>query len=777
MFVPSKRNVMQSISRFSLLIIIIFFASCSNTKHLPPGDALYTGAEVKIIDKEIAAKTKKSLEGDLEDLTRPKPNSKLLGIRFKLTFFNMAGDPNKKGFIRKFLRKFGEPPVLLSDVNLDHNAEVLRNNLENKGFFHATATGDTVVKNKKAHANYTVRTGSQYTIKNIVFPSDTANELGKAIKRTEPKSLIKTGVPFNLDLIKAERLRIDAYLKENGYYFFSPDYILVDADSTIGDNMVNLYVTVKKNIPLAARKPYSINEIYVFSNYTLSTAAIDTSNEFEEFYKGYYVIDKDKMFKPGLFEHVMQFKPGEVYNRKDHNLALNRLINLGVYKFVKNRFEVDPYTDQLNTFYYLTPLPKKTLRAEISGNTKSNNNAGSIVTFSWRNKNAFRGAELLAANAYAGSEIQFSGRQQGFNTNKAGGEISLTVPKFIIPFFVFNTTGAYIPKSYARIGYDVLNRAKLYTLNSFRADLGYTWKPSVRKDYKYNPISINYVQPLNVTQRYYDSINGVNGRPGDFTLRKAIEKQFIIGSNATYTYDQTVDNPDKTGWFVLSNLDLSGNLISLITKPDIKRGDTSKIFNTPYSQYVKTEVDVRRYLRIGPKTVWANRIDMGFGLPHGNSRELPYIKQFFIGGTNSLRGFRSRTVGPGTYIATNAETTEFYPDQSGDIKLEINSEIRQRISGILEGAIFMDAGNIWLKNKNLNKPGAEFTKDFIKQLAVDAGLGIRFDLQILILRMDVAMPLRKPWLIPPSVLRDINFRDPEYRKQNIVFNLAIGYPF
>jgi len=777
MYVPSKRNVMQRISRFSIIIIIIYLASCSNTRHLPPGDALYTGADVKITDKDIAAKTKKTLESDLEDITRPKPNSKLLGIRFKLTFFNMAGDPNKKGFIRKFFRKFGEPPVLLSDVNLEHNSLVLKNSLENKGFFHATATGDTVVKNKKAQANYTVRAGSQYSIKNIVFPSDTLNQLSKAIKSTEPNSLIKTGVPFNLDLIKAERLRIDAYLKENGYYFFSPDYILIDADSTIGGNMVNLYVTIKRNTPFAARKPYSINEIYVFSNYTLSTAAIDTSSEFEEFYKGYYVIDKDKMFKPSLFEQIMQFKPDEVYNRKDHNLALNRLINLGVYKFVKNRFEVDPYTDQLNTFYYLTPLPKKTLRAEISGNTKSNSNAGSIITFSWRNKNAFRGAELLAANAYVGSEVQVNGRQRGFNTNKAGGEISLTVPKFIIPFFLFNTTGAYVPKSYARIGYDILNRTKLYTLNSFRADLGYTWKPSVRKDYKYNPISINYVQPLNVTQRYNDSIKGVNGRPGDFTLRKAIEKQFIIGSNATYTWDQTIDNPNGTGWFVLSNLDLSGNLISLITKPDIKRGDTSKIFNTPYSQYVKAEVDVRKYLRIGPKTIWANRIDMGFGLPHGNSVELPFIKQFFIGGTNSLRGFRSRTVGPGTYIPINAETTEFFPDQSGDIKLEFNTEIRQKITGILEGALFMDAGNIWLKNKNPAKPGAEFTKDFIKQLAVDAGVGIRFDLQILLLRMDVAVPLRKPWLIPSSVLRDINFRDPLYRKQNIVFNLAIGYPF
>ena len=762
---------METISKIAFLILIISIASCSNTRLLPPGEALYTGATVKIKDA-ISKKNKNILEDDLSKLSRPKPNSKFLGMRLKLSFFNLAGNPNKKNFIRKTLRNIGEPPVLLSDVNLENNSKVLKNYLENKGYFHAAVSGDTTVKNKKAHATYTVQAGTLYTIKEVVFPHDSTNRLGVAVKSTGPATLIKTGAPFNLALIKDERLRIDAALKEKGYYFFSPDYILVDADSSIGNNKVNLYITIKTNTPLAARKPYTINEIYVYSNYTLATAAIDTSHTNEVFYKGYYVIDKDKMFKPNLFEHVMQFKPNDLYNRKAHNLALNRLINLGVYKFVKNRFEVDPFTDELNTFYYLTPLPKKTLRAEVSGNTKSNNNAGSVVSFSWRNKNFLRGAELFAVSAYVGSELQFSGRQKGFNTNKLGGEISITVPKFIIPFFIFNTKGAYVPKSYARIGYDLLNRTKLYTLNSFRADLGYTWKPSVRKAYQYNPISINYVQPLNVTQRYNDSIKN------DFTLKKAIEKQFIIGSNATYSYDEIIDDPNGRGWFVTTNLDLSGNVIGLLKHPDLKNGDTIKIFGAPYSQYVKTEADVRMYSRLGVKTIWANRIDVGVGIPYGNSYQLPFIKQFFIGGTNSLRGFRSRTLGPGTYRPANADSTNFYPDQSGDIKLEINTELRQKISGILEGAFFIDAGNIWLKNKDAFKPGAEFTKNFLKQLAVDAGIGLRFDLQILLLRFDVAIPLRKPWLTPPpNALQQIDFSSRAYRKENIIFNFAIGYPF
>ena len=305
---------METISKIAFLILIITLASCSNTRNLPPGDALYTGATVKIKD-DISKKNKNALEDDLSKLTRPRPNSKFLGMRLKLTFFNMAGNPNKGGFIRKFFRNIGEPPVLLSDVNLENNSKVLKNYLENKGYFHAAVSGDTTVKNKKAHATYTATAGALYTVKEIVFPHDTTNQLGVAIKNTESKTLLKPGVPFNLDLIKGERLRIDAALKEKGYYFFSPEYILVDADSTIGDNKVNLYITVKTNTPLAARKPYTINEIYVYSNYTLATAAIDTSHVNEEFYNGYYVIDKDKKFKPNLFEHVMQFKPNDLYNR------------------------------------------------------------------------------------------------------------------------------------------------------------------------------------------------------------------------------------------------------------------------------------------------------------------------------------------------------------------------------------------------------------------------------------------------------------------------------
>lgn len=214
---------------------------------------------------------------------------------------------------------------------------------------------------------------------------------------------------------------------------------------------------------------------------------------------------------------------------------------------------------------------------------------------------------------------------------------------------------------------------------------------------------------------------------------------------------------------------------------NVKNGDTAKLFGSPFSQYVKLEGDVRYYRRIGLKSTWANRIDVGIGIPYGNSTQIPYIKQFFIGGNNSLRGFRSRSVGPGTYFpkTTTGKPSSIIPDQTGDLKLEMNTEFRPHLSGPLYGAVFVEGGNIWLLNDSsyTHKEGAQFTSKFFSQLAVDAGFGLRLDITLFVIRFDVAFPLRKPWVIPPSVVRDINFFDPGWRRQNLVYNLAIGYPF
>ncbi|MEO6932524.1 MAG: BamA/TamA family outer membrane protein, partial [Chitinophagaceae bacterium] len=347
---------------------------------------------------------------------------------------------------------------------------------------------------------------------------------------------------------------------------------------------------------------------------------------------------------------------------------------------------------------------------------------------------------------------------------------------FIIPFVTLNPRGGFVPKTNIMAGYEALNRQKLYTLNSFRTSFGYSWKESPQKEHQLNPISINYVRPWRVTKEYMDSIYR------NPSLRRSIDTQFIVGSTYNYNYNQLIGAQPTNGIYFNGNVDLSGNILGLATGADIKNQDSVKIFGTTFSQYVKLEGDFRFYRKVGEKSIWANRINAGFGYPYGNSRSLPFIKQFFIGGNNSIRAYRSRLLGPGTTappLSSEINKGKFYPEQSGDIKLEMNSEIRQKLFSIVYGALFVDAGNIWLYNEDINRPGGKFTSNFIKEIAVGTGAGLRFDVSILVLRLDLAFPVRKPYLPEGDrwVFQQINFADKQWRKDNLVFNLAIGYPF
>src|SRR6185312_12135969 len=296
------------------IVSILVFTSCNVTKLVPKGDALYTGATVKVKDSTLSKKEKKKVEEAAENLPQPKPNGRFFGIPFKLILYNMAGDTSKHGFIRKFLRKIGTPPVLLSSVNLDYNVKLLTNYLQNLGYFKTVASGDTIVKHKKGHAYYTVTPGDAYTIKDVTFETDSSS-LGQAIKLTKPKSFLKPGDDFNLAIIKAERERIDGILKERGYYFFSPDALIVEVDSTVGTNQVDMFLRVKGDAPDIAEKPYVIDSVYIFTDYRLNGTRSDTSLQRKALYGGYYIVDPRNRFKPKLFPQIMRFDSGDVYNR------------------------------------------------------------------------------------------------------------------------------------------------------------------------------------------------------------------------------------------------------------------------------------------------------------------------------------------------------------------------------------------------------------------------------------------------------------------------------
>lgn len=769
---------MKQYHNILLFILITFlFASCSAVKTVPEGDYLYLGAKVNIEDTNNSKrKETKALAGELEGVIRPRPNSRFLGIPFKLWIYNFWGNPNKEGGLgNKIKNKFGEPPVLFSSVKVDYNRTLVLNRLENRGYFRAGVSPDTTLGRKRAKLIFNTTTGPQYMINSIVFTTD-SSDLGKAVNSTATNSYLKVNEAYDLDVIKRERERIDARLKEQGFYYFSPENIIVQVDSTNNQHKVDLIINVKSSTPLKAQQIYSINDIFIYSNYDI--AKDSTNSEQGVKHNDFYVIDSANTFKPQVFERTMFFNKGDVYNRTAHNMSLNRLMSLGTFKFVKNEFGETPMSgdNQLDAYYYLTPYAKKSLRAELTGRTTSANFTGTEVTLSWRNRNAFRGAELLTLSAYGGTDIQVSGINKGNSLFRLGAEANLNIPRFISPIKL-KSNSAFIPRTKIMLGADILNRFESYTLNSFRSSFGYIWKEDIKREHQLNLLAVNYVRRLNVTPEYEALLDS------NPDLRKAIEEQFIIGPSYNFLYTNTTQTTKKNTFYYNGNIELSGTILGLATGANINKNDPKEIFGSRFSQYARLENDFRHYFNLGYGSQIASRLIVGFGLPYGNSASLPFVKQFFIGGTNSIRAFRARSIGPGSYTPDEeVGTDQIAADRTGDIKLEFNTEYRPKINNILRGALFLDAGNIWLTKDDAEyppKPGAKFGKDFLKELAVGAGVGLRFDLNFFVLRTDLAIPLRKPWLPEGErwVLNDIDFSSPEWRRENLVFNLAIGYPF
>ncbi|WP_262149150.1 translocation and assembly module lipoprotein TamL [Chryseobacterium foetidum] len=759
--------------------------SCSNTKFLKDGQLLYTGAEVKVESDSLTKKEKSALQSALEENLTPKPNSSFLGLRPKLYAYNATKEPKKEKGLRYWLKyKFGEEPVLLGDVDREFNKDIIVNYSENKGYFNAKAKYDTISKNKKAQVIYTLNPGGRYLISNVKFPAD-SSLINQEIQILKEKSLLKAGNPFDLDVIKAERQRIDDGLKDKGFYYFNPDNIIVQADSTVSKNhKVEMIVKLKDNTPKLATEQFTIDKVVVFPNYNLRDAKNGLYNipMTEDSLKGYeyndiYVVDPRKKFKPRMFDRALYFDKGDIYNRKDHNLSLNRLISLGVFKFVKNEFVVsDSLNHKFDAYYILTPRELQSLRLEALGRTNSANYAGSELNLNWTQRNFFRGAEQFKASVYGAFDVQIGGPADAENIFRAGANAQLSIPRIVAPFR-FNSSSAFVPRTNIKLGYEFQNRTTLYTLNTFNATFGYQWKENVRKEHELNVIDVSLIDPANVTPKF---VERAKNNP---YLQRITDQQLIFGPTYSYTYSTTM-LPQKNTFYYKGMLDLAGNITGLITGANEKEGKQKNIFGVPFSQYAKIENDVRFYHKFTEKTSLATRLIAGVALPYGNSKYIPFSRQFFVGGSNSIRAFRARTLGPGSYDPRTQENG-FVFDQAGDVKLELNAEYRANLYKFLNVAAFVDAGNIWLINDEFNtagentRPGGKFSKEFLSEVAVGAGVGLRLDFSILILRLDLAMPLRVPYYEKSDrwVLDRINFGDSSWRRDNLILNIAIGYPF
>lgn len=753
----------------------LLLSSCNPTKYVAENEKLYKEGDVVIHHDSISEERREGFETFLESSLMPKPNKKFAGIYFKLGMWNMGGGPDStNNFVRKWLKRNGEEPVLLSDVNREYNQNLLRGKMENLGFFQARVTSDTLIDGKFATVRYDAFPGKIYRINKVQIDIDSTTQIGRSIHDVHNKSVLRPGNNYNLDVILNERERIDNELKYKGYYYFGADNILVEVDSTIGNNKVDMFLTIKPETPEKAKTPQKIGNVYIFPNYreTTGTNRRRIPRGIEKYDGKYYIIDRENRFRKKVLANHIFLEPGKLYHRWEHQQTINHLVNLNAFKFVKNDFVDSPDSaNTLDVYYYLTPMQKRALRLELIAKTAAVYN-GTEANINWTFKNAFKGFETVTLSVFGGYETQTGGN---VNLNSSyiryGAEVGINWPRLLSPY-KWAPGKQYIPRTFLKVGYEFLNRRTAYTLNSFTTNFGYAWKENGQKEHNLTLAEIIYVQPRGISDEYRAQMDTVP------TLRHIVDPQFSFGPNYTYTFTNTMEEKKHT-FYAKAGLNTSGNILGLIQGADYKEGNIKELFGTPYSQFVKAEADLRHYMKLSASSQLASRIMIGTSYSYGNSRSLPYLKQYFTGGPNGLRAFRARSVGPGSSLPENIGEDNFFADQTGDLKLELNTEYRSKIAGMFHWAAFIDAGNVWLQREDENKPGGKFSKAFLSELAVGGGVGLRVDLDFLIIRTDFAIPFRVPYRDKGDrwVFKYIDIRERDWRRDNLVFNLAIGYPF
>lgn len=766
----------------NLFFLFIFFSwifhSCQVYKKVPVGEVIYQGARVTITpqDNRLKIKTASLVEQLQEDVIRPEPNSQFFGFPYKAAIYYWLGTNEKKrNWTDKIVSRFGETPILLSQSILDRNKQLIQDYLRAKGYFGTVVETDKLAQKHKATAHYRIQLPTRYKIQFVDYQDINESSLHSDFFRAGVSSLIKAGDFFDFSLVKEELKRLEKTLRSQGYYYFSSNYIGIEADSTQAKQALALRFFLKPNLPERAKKQYLINDIYVFTQENGNQEIIDLT---ADMFRGVLLFDSTERYKQTLFTETIGFRPGNVYSEELAEITRTRLVELNNFRFVQSRFEVVNRLDStlLNVYYYLIPQKKKSLRTELNAITRSNGLSGSQVSINWKNSNTFKGAEQLVISAIGGIELQLGGPSPGeYRDNyRFGLEANLLIPRFWLPYGRIDPeTSRVLPKTVVNIGYENFIKSGLYNLNSLRTSLGYTWRQNAQFTHTLSPLNLNFVRSSKYSEEFIAEIFL------DPRLLSILDNQLIPSGSYQGVFTPKPTRNGRDQWSVSGGIDLAGNLVGLfhlLQQDETKRG---KLFGETFAQYARFEGDIRYRHTYNPQLKWANRLFLGVGIPYGNSLQLPFVKQYFSGGNNSIRAFRARAIGPGTYQRTGNLTEQFLGNNTGDIKIELNTELRYKVTNFIETAFFVDAGNVWMyKDPYIYDEGALFTKDFYKQLAIGSGIGLRLDFSFIIFRMDLATPLHKPWLEQGSRWTfDTIQWNKAWRQENLLLNLGVGYPF
>jgi outer membrane protein assembly factor BamA len=819
----------HNIRYFALLALLPFlFFSCNPSKKLKSGEHLLH--KNHIINKETRLEN-----NDIESYIRQKPNRKIFLIfRFHLWLYNQANEDRikrkrilydkkkeKKNERRiakgkkpkqynrqlfgEWLLNIGEPPVAYDSVVAARSGRQIKSFLNNKGYFISSVKDSVHYRRKKADVYYIIHASAPYTINNVEYriPDE---QLGYYVLSDTANRRIKKGNNYDVDVLQSERERITSELNNNGYYFFTKDYVYYEVDTTIGSRQVNITLGIKNfakkysegsdSIVETPHRRYYIHNIYIepdfvakkFDNMQKDTIRSDD----------YYILHTQKLrYKTRVLLGAVFIRKGELYQFQNVEDTYKRLSELKAFKTINISFE-QAKGDYLDCRIQLSPIYKQSFTVETVGtNTSGNLGVSSSIVF--QNRNLLKGAEVFELRLKGGIAAQqvfgTSGATDNiteaanqFNTVELGPELNVTIPRFLLPFRVHISKKAN-PKTIFTSSM-IYQRRPDYTRYITNLSFGYNWKESSKKRHTINPIVINFVKvDLSPTFLHYLEEN-VHDR---YTLN-SFSNHLSTSTVYTFTYNEQDLNKDVNFSFFKLNAESSGNIlrgiynsVNYFQPGTFKMDDQGryKLMDVVYSQYLRMDGDYRYYFSPNEINKVVFRIAAGIGVPLKNFTSLPFERSFFSGGANGIRAWQARTLGPGSY----ADDGTFSFDQFGDGQLEGNIEYRFKLFRMLNGAFFVDGGNVWLREKNASKPGAEFEFDrFYKEIAIGSGIGLRADFSFFVLRVDMGVKVRDPqfseqkrWIIGNlfNPAWKMNYKDTHNnRKYNfLVFNIGINYPF
>ena len=755
------------------------FSGCSTTKNLPEGAVLYTGIkEIEITNQDKTNAGQLALE-EVEAALAYPPNNALLGssslripLPFGLWIYNAF--VNKEGKFGKWVfKKLAAKPVLISTVNPEVRIKVANNLLTEYGYFNGGTNFEVIpdAKNKrKAKLSYQIDMNHPYTLDSILYVQ-MHNQADSLIETIRNSRLLHRGDNFNVVQLQTERERITDLLRDNGYYYFRPEFITYQADTLLNPGKVALRVTPKNDLPQPALHPWKLGDISIWLNGYKNEPPTDSIT-----YKDVTIHYQGKLrVRPKAIYNRLYFKSGQSYNQRLQEKTQTALARLGIFRYTEMQYAPrDSSVDQdtldlrINTVYDL-PLDGE---LELNVTAKSNDQIGPGAIFSVNKRNIFGGGETFGVKLRGSYEWQTGNKLDAssskINSYDLGLSTTLTFPRVLFPTLKSRDMNFPATTTF-RLYADQMNRARFFKLLAFGGQASYDFQPSPTSHHTLSPFKLTY-NLLQRTTAEFDSIAGENK-----ALMKSLQDQFIPSMSYTYTYD---DSPIKTKrnhiWFEGSIMQ-SGLLInSLYAATGKKFNEEGKRWlGNPFAQFIKGSAEFRYSYLLGDKQRLVGRIMAGAIYSYGNARTAPYNEQFYIGGANSIRAFTIRSIGPGRFYQTSVDNQYAYIDRTGDLKFEANLEYRFPILGNLHGATFLDSGNIWLIRNDQDRRGGQISaKHFFKDLALGTGFGIRYDLTFLVIRFDVGIGLHLPYDTGKKGYYNI----PKF-KDGMGYHFAIGYPF